>query len=68
MNRLATEARARILGMMAEGVSLRAISRMTGASINTVVKLLVDAGNACLEYQDKALHNLSCKRIQADEI
>ncbi len=54
--------------MMAEGVSLRAISRMTGASLNTIVKLLADAGNACLEYQDRALQNLPCKRIQADEI
>ena len=41
---------------------------MTGASKNTVVKLLADAGHACAEYQDKALRNLPCKRIQADEI
>ena len=27
-----------------------------------------DAGKACAEYQDKALRNLPCKRIQADEI
>jgi len=54
--------------MMVEGVSIRAISRMTGASINTVVKLLADAGNACLEYQDRLMVNLPCKRIQADEI
>ncbi|MFZ0890672.1 MAG: IS1 family transposase [Candidatus Binataceae bacterium] len=68
MNRLSIDRRAQILGMMAEGVSLRAISRMTGASINTVVKLLADAGNACLEYQDRVMVNLPCKRIQADEI
>jgi IS1 family transposase len=54
--------------MMVEGVSIRAITRMTGASKNTVAKLLNDAGNACLEYQDRALRNLSSKRIQADEI
>ena len=68
VNRLSTEQRAKILGMMVEGVSIRAISRMTGASKNTVVKLLVDAGQACSEYQDRALRNLPCKRIQADEI
>jgi hypothetical protein len=51
-----------------EGVSIRAISRMTGASKNTIVKLLADAGNACSEYQDRTLRNLPCKRIQADEI
>ena len=53
---------------MVEGVSIRAIARMTGASKNTIVKLLADAGQACSEYQDKALRNLPCKRIQADEI
>jgi IS1 family transposase len=68
MNKLATDRRAQIIGMMCEGISIRAISRMTGASKNTIVKLLAAAGRACSEYQDKALRNLPCKRIQADEI
>jgi IS1 family transposase len=68
MNRLTTSRRAQILGMMVEGMSIRAITRMTGVSKNTVAKLLADAGQACLEYQDMALRNLPCKRIQADEI
>ncbi len=68
VNKLSSSRRAQILGMMVEGVSIRVISRMTGASINTVVKLLADAGNACLEYQDRVMVNLPCKRIQADEI
>jgi len=41
---------------------------MTGAAKNTVVKLLADVGAACAEYQDKTLRNLSCKRLQCDEI
>jgi IS1 family transposase len=68
MNKSSPARRAQILGMMVEGVSIRAISRMTGASKNTIVKLLADAGNACSEYQDRTLRNLPCKRIQADEI
>ncbi len=68
MNKLSVQRRAQIIGMMVEGVSIRAITRMTGVSKNTVAKLLVDAGNACLDYQDRVLHNLPCKRIQADEI
>jgi IS1 family transposase len=68
MNKLASDRRAQIIGMMVEGVSIRAITRMTGVSKNTVAKLLADAGNACLDYQDRALRNLPCKRIQADEI
>ena len=68
MNKLSREARAQILGMMVEGVSIRAISRMTGASKNTVVKLLEDAGEAFSDYQDRTMRNLTCKRLQVDEI
>ncbi len=68
MNKLPIERRSQIIGMMVEGMSIRAIARLTGASKNTVAKLLADAGNACLDYQDRVLRNLPCKRIQADEI
>ncbi len=47
---------------------MRSISRIVDVSINTVSKLLVDIGTACAEYQDKVFHNLSCKRIECDEI
>ena len=68
MNKLTTQRRAQILGLMVEGMSIRAISRMTGASKNTIVKLLADAGEAFTAYQDKAFRNLTSKRIQCDEV
>lgn len=68
MNRLNLNERARILGLLVEGNSMRATSRLADVSINTVTKLLVDVGTACSEYQDKTLRNLPCKRIQCDEI
>ena len=68
MNRLPLERRAQILGMLAEGMSLRATSRLADASINTVTKLFVDVGAACEEYQDRTLRNLKCRRVQCDEI
>lgn len=68
MNKLSLEKRSSIIGLLVEGNSLRAASRISGCSINTVTKLLVDVGTACAEYQDKALRNLPCKRIQCDEI
>ena len=68
MNRLPIEKRAQIIGMLVEGMSLRATSRLADVSINTVTKLLVDVGSACSEYQHKTLRNLQCKRIQCDEI
>lgn len=68
MNKLTREKRAQIIHMLVEGNSLRAVTRMTGVSINTVTKLLMDAGQICGEYQDKALRDLPCKRVQVDEI
>jgi hypothetical protein len=68
MNKLSREDRAHILHLLCEGSSIRAVTRLTGASKNTVTKLLVDAGRACTDYQDLAFRNLTCKRIQVDEI
>lgn len=68
VNRLSTEERARIVGCLVEGVSIRATVRMTGAAKNTVTKLLVDLGDACSRYQYDTLVNLPCTRIECDEI
>jgi IS1 family transposase len=68
MNRLSLQDRARIIGCLTEGNSMRATSRMCDASINTVTKLLVDVGTACDLYQNETLRNLPCKRVQVDEI
>lgn len=68
MNRLSLPERARVLGCLTEGMSLRATTRLCDVSINTVTKLLVDVGTACDLYQNEALRNLTCKRVQVDEI
>jgi len=68
MNRLSTEERVKVVACLVEGNSIRATVRMTGASKNTVAKLLVELGRACSEYQDKVFRNLNLKRIQCDEI
>ncbi len=68
MNRLPISRRAQIIGLLVEGNSLRAASRLADVSINTVTKLLVDVGEACERYQDVTLRDLKCKRIQCDEI
>lgn len=67
MNKLPPEKRAQALQMMAEGISLRAMTRLTGISRTTLIKLLEDAGQAFSEYQDRALMNLNCRRVQVDE-
>ncbi len=68
MNRLSTERQAQVVNCLVEGMSIRATVRVTGVAKNTVVKLLADLGAACTEYQDAALSNLSCRRIECDEI
>lgn len=68
MNKTSREDRAKILQLLCEGMAIRAVSRVTGASKNTIVKLLADAGMACAAYQDRVLRNLSCQRVQVDEI
>jgi IS1 family transposase len=68
MNKLSLEKRAQIIGLLVEGNSMRSITRLVDCSINTVTKLLIDVGTACNIYQDQALRNLKCKRIQCDEI
>lgn len=68
MNRLSVEDRTRILTVLSEGAGINAACRITGASKNTVLKLLAEVGRACALYQDNALRNLKCKRIECDEI
>lgn len=68
MNRLSTQDRARILTVLSEGMGINAACRATGASKNTVLKLIADVGRACALYQDQRFRNLTCKRIQCDEI
>src|SRR5579864_7958166 len=68
MNRLPIETRAKIIGMLVEGNSLRATNRMCDVSINTVTKLLIDVAAAAMEYHDKNVRNVRVRRLQCDEI
>jgi IS1 family transposase len=68
MNKLPLQTRVMILNMLCEGSSMRSISRMTGVSINTVSKLLVDAGKACAAFHDETVRGVTAERVQCDEI
>ena len=69
MNRLPTAKRVQILSLLVEGNSMRAVSRVTGASYNTIAKLLADAGNACAAHHHKAVRGITEERtIQCDEM
>jgi len=68
MNKLNRTEQAQIIAALVEGNSINSTVRMTGVSKVTILKLLAALGPACADYQDRALRNLKCKRIQVDEI
>lgn len=68
MNRLSLQKRTFILRLLTEGNSIRATGRLADVSKDTVLKLLVDMGTACGEYQNHTFKNLQCKKVQVDEI
>jgi IS1 family transposase len=68
MNKLDAKVRSQILHLLCEGNSIRAVTRLTGASKNTVTKLMVEAGEACATYHDQHVRNLQTRRVQVDEI
>lgn len=67
-NVLSTEKRSRIVSALIEGMSVRAAARMVDVSKDTVAKLNLELGEACIRYMDETLVNLPCKRLQVDEV
>ncbi|HKZ00638.1 MAG TPA: IS1 family transposase [Pyrinomonadaceae bacterium] len=68
MNKLPVAKRVQILSMLCEGVSMRSISRVVDVSINTVGKMLIDAGTVCSTFHDEKVRNVKAKRVQVDEV
>jgi len=68
MNRIPLETRVQILSKFCEGASMRSISHVADCSINTITKLLIDAGKACSAFHDDAVRDVKAKRVQVDEI
>ena len=68
MNKLPEHKRIQALNMLVEGSSMRSVSRVVGISINTVTKLLVDAGTACERIHNERVRDVDARRVQCDEI
>jgi IS1 family transposase len=68
MQKLSHTDRFKILHLLCEGNSIRSVARLSGASKNTVIKLMIDAGKACSTYHDDNVRKVQSKRIQVDEI
>jgi IS1 family transposase len=68
MNKLDNAKRCQILSMLVEGSSMRSVSRVCDVSINTVAKLLSDAGKACAAHHAEMVKGVKAQRVQCDEI
>ena len=68
MNKLPLAKRAQVLALLCEGMSMRSIERTVGCSINTVDKLLRDAGETALDYHDEHIRGVKATRVQCDEV
>ncbi len=68
MNKLPREKRGQIINLLVEGNSMRATARIADVAFNSVAKLFIDTAKVCLDYQDRVFRELSCKRLQLDEI
>jgi hypothetical protein len=67
-NILSTEKQTVIVGALAEGNSIRSIERMTGVHRDTIMRLGVRVGQGCAKVMDEKMRDLSCGRIEVDEI
>lgn len=68
MNSLSQDVQVRVVAALVEVNSLRSTSRMTGVARNTINKLLVDLGEACMKYHDEHVRNVKVRHLQCDEI
>ena len=68
MNKLPLSKRVQILSMLCEGSSMRSISRVVDVSLNTVAKLLAEAGPVCAEMHDELVRDVKASKVQCDEI
>ena len=68
MNRLTSDQRAKVISCLIEGSSVRSTVRMTGVAKKTVLRVLVEVGAVCSDYQDRVMRNLKSERVQIDEM
>jgi IS1 family transposase len=57
-----------VIGALAEGSSIRSIERITGVHRDTIMRLGVKVGQGCTAIMDSKMRNLSCNRLEVDEI
>jgi hypothetical protein len=65
---LAPERRIQVLHLLAEGNSIRSTERLARIHRDTIMRLLVKAGDQCRTFLDRELRDLTLRHIQCDEV
>lgn len=68
MNKLSLKRQPQIISCLVEGNSIRSTERMTDTHRDTIMRLLVETGDGCAKLMDESMRNLTCQRLQVDEI
>ena len=68
MNKLSLERRSQIISALVEGNSIRSTERMTDKHRDTILRLMVQVGSGCAKFMDETMRNMTCERLQVDEI
>ena len=68
MNRLPIEKRCKIIHLLVEGNSLSSTARIMDVSFNTVMKLFIEVGKACIRFHNQHVKNIKSQRVQLDEV
>src|SRR5579859_2095287 len=67
-NVLSTDKKIAVIGALAEGSSIRSVERITGVHRDTIMRLGVKVGQGCTALLDTKMVDLSCNRLEVDEI
>jgi len=68
MNKLPLQRQTQIISCLVEGNSIRSTERMTDTHRDTIMRLMVQVGDGCAKLMDESMRNLTCERLQVDEI
>jgi hypothetical protein len=68
INRTPLARRTQIIGALVEGNSIRSTERMTNTHRDTIMRLMVEVGTGCAALANEQMRDLSCQRLQVDEI
>src|SRR5579872_4821444 len=67
-NMLSTDRQIAVLSALVEGCSVRSTERMTGVHRDTILRLMVRVGNGCANLLDDTMRDLTCSRLELDEL